>query len=67
MRGVDELEELGRPELGTPIYTAAPLLSATTRYLEHSTVTKICCDFVRGREMEFFARPRHGCSSTCAR
>jgi peptidoglycan/xylan/chitin deacetylase (PgdA/CDA1 family) len=58
LRGVDELEELGRPELGTPIYTAAPLLSASSHYLEHSTVTKICRDFVRGREMEFFARPR---------
>lgn len=57
IRGVGAGEELGRPALGTPIYAAAPLLSARRRYLEDGELTQLCLEFVQssGGE-EFFAR-----------
>ena len=39
-------ELLGRPALGTPVYRSMPLLSATTRYLEHAVVTDHLQDLV---------------------
>jgi peptidoglycan/xylan/chitin deacetylase (PgdA/CDA1 family) len=55
IRFVDGRDELGRPALGTPVYRAAPLLSAERRYLESSAATHACRDFVdRHGGVEFF-------------
>ena len=52
-------DELGRPALGTPVYRAAPLLSAERRYLEPGGLTDECRQFVeRAGGAEFFVRPR---------
>jgi peptidoglycan/xylan/chitin deacetylase (PgdA/CDA1 family) len=58
MRSIDGRDELGRPALGTPVYRAAPLLSAEHRYLECGDLTRECVAFVErcGGE-EFFSRP----------
>lgn len=58
IRCIDGLDELGKPDLGTPVYRAAPLLSADGRYLENGNVTLACRDFVDSNGgTEFFARP----------
>jgi len=58
MRWMDGRDELGQPALGTPVYRAAPLLSAQRRYLENSAVTQACRDLVeRGGGTHFFSRP----------
>jgi peptidoglycan/xylan/chitin deacetylase (PgdA/CDA1 family) len=57
MRSVDTQDELGQPALGTPVYHAAPLLSASRRYLESSEVTLACRELVdRHGGHEFFAQ-----------
>lgn len=49
---------LGRPAPGTPIYGAAPLLSARTRYLESTALREACIAFVeRSGGDDFFSRP----------
>lgn len=58
MRCIDGAEELGRPAPGTPVYRAAPLLSATHRYLENGELTRACRDFVeRSGGADYFLRP----------
>jgi peptidoglycan/xylan/chitin deacetylase (PgdA/CDA1 family) len=57
IRFIDASDELGQPALGTPVYRAAPLLSARCRYLENGDVTRACRDFVdRHGGSEFFAQ-----------
>lgn len=57
MRCIDSKDELGKPALGTPIYRAAPLLSAQCRYLENGDVTRACRELVENRGgPEFFAQ-----------
>src|SRR5580704_545079 len=57
MRNVDTVDQLGGPALGSPIYRAAPLLSARGRYLENSDLTRACVEFVAQRGgAEFFVR-----------
>jgi hypothetical protein len=49
-------DELGPPALGTPVYAAAPLLSADRRYLESPDVTRACRDLVASQGgPDFFA------------
>jgi hypothetical protein len=51
-------DRLGRPAPGTPIYAAAPLLSARTRYLESPAVRESCVALVeRAGAADFFSRP----------
>ncbi len=51
-------EELGRPALGTPIYAATPLLSASSRFIEDPAVTAACVDTVaRFGGPDFFEHP----------
>jgi peptidoglycan/xylan/chitin deacetylase (PgdA/CDA1 family) len=58
MRDLDGVEELGRPALGTPIYRAMPLLSASRRYVENAELTHACREFVlRNGGEEFFRQP----------
>lgn len=58
MRHDDAGHALGRPPLGTPIYGAAPLLSAHTRYLESAALREACTSLVaRSGGAEFFSRP----------
>jgi peptidoglycan/xylan/chitin deacetylase (PgdA/CDA1 family) len=58
MRNTSAGEELGRPPLGTPIYAASPLLSASRRFMEDPLVTQACLDRVcRGGGESFFGRP----------
>ncbi len=58
MRNAITAEELGRPQLGTPIYSARPLLSATRRFVEDPAVTAACVDEVsRLGGSSFFERP----------
>ncbi|GFE85413.1 polysaccharide deacetylase family protein [Steroidobacter agaridevorans] len=58
IRFIDAQDELGKPALGTPVYRAAPLLSAQRRYLESGDITRACRDFVDGHGgPEFFAQP----------
>ncbi len=48
----------GRPLLGTPVYAATPLLSATQRYIEDPGVTAECISFVeRSGGAGYFDRP----------
>jgi peptidoglycan/xylan/chitin deacetylase (PgdA/CDA1 family) len=47
LRNVHEGEELGYPELGTPIYSAAPLLSAEHRFIEDPDIAQACQRHVR--------------------
>jgi peptidoglycan/xylan/chitin deacetylase (PgdA/CDA1 family) len=55
MRQINGREELGRPALGTPIYRAAPLLSAQRRYIENERITLACRDLVaRSGGVAFF-------------
>jgi peptidoglycan/xylan/chitin deacetylase (PgdA/CDA1 family) len=57
MRGTDGSEQLGPPPIGTPVYRAAPLLSAERRYLESDELTRACQQLVEsdgGRD--FFAQ-----------
>ena len=55
MHGVDEL---GKPALGTPVYRAMPLLSASRRYLENSHLTRACREFVEHEGgTRFFTTP----------
>jgi hypothetical protein len=68
MRQMGEREELGRPALGTPVYRAAPLLSATQRYIEDELVTLACRELVaRSGGAAFFQRPdwRRALLHTC--
>ncbi len=49
---------LGRPPLGTPVYRAAPLLSAPRRFLESPGLTEACVRLVGESGGEaFFSRP----------
>ncbi|HZT03240.1 MAG TPA: polysaccharide deacetylase family protein [Steroidobacteraceae bacterium] len=58
MRQAAAGERLGRPQPGTPIYDASPLLSARTRYLESEPLRTACTELVeRLGGNEFFARP----------
>ena len=51
-------DRLGRPAPGTPLYGAAPLLSARTRYLESPTLRDACTALVeRAGATDFFSRP----------
>jgi peptidoglycan/xylan/chitin deacetylase (PgdA/CDA1 family) len=51
-------EELGRPPLGTPIYAASPLLSASRRFVEDPEVALECLERVsRDAGESFFERP----------
>jgi hypothetical protein len=51
-------DELGRPAPGTPLYGAAPLLSAHTRYLESPALREECTALVaRAGAADFFSRP----------
>jgi peptidoglycan/xylan/chitin deacetylase (PgdA/CDA1 family) len=53
-----ESEELGYPVLGTPVYTAAPLLSAGHRFIESEMVTRACQDHVqRCGGAEYYQHP----------
>jgi peptidoglycan/xylan/chitin deacetylase (PgdA/CDA1 family) len=57
MRRIEGRDQLGRPPCGTPIYRAAPLLSALTRYLESEELRQHCCEFVDAHGgMGFFGR-----------
>jgi hypothetical protein len=58
MRSIDGSDELGKPAPGTPVYRAAPLLSASRRYLENGELTQLCREHVaRNGGTEFFASP----------
>jgi peptidoglycan/xylan/chitin deacetylase (PgdA/CDA1 family) len=58
MRHTGSGDQLGRPALGTPIYEAAPLLSAAGRFLESEAAARACCACVeRGGGANFFAQP----------
>jgi peptidoglycan/xylan/chitin deacetylase (PgdA/CDA1 family) len=46
MRSSQGGEELGYPELGTPVYSAAPLLSAPHRFIENSELARTCQNYV---------------------
>lgn len=51
-------DRLGRPAAGTPLYGAAPLLSARTRYLESAALREACIALVeRTGAADFFSRP----------
>lgn len=57
MRRMHDADELGTPALGTPVYHAAPLLSASCRYLESGELTQACREFVeRSGGAGFFSR-----------
>jgi hypothetical protein len=59
MRRCEGQDALGRPPLGTPVYEATPLLSATQRVLEDEIVVCACQEAVRsGGGERFFADPR---------
>jgi peptidoglycan/xylan/chitin deacetylase (PgdA/CDA1 family) len=50
-------DHLGHPPCGTPVYRAAPLLSAHRRYLESEDLSRRCMEFVADRGgTDFFAR-----------
>lgn len=42
MRRHDNVDSLGYPKLGTPIYSAKPLLSSSHRIVEDERISKIC-------------------------
>jgi peptidoglycan/xylan/chitin deacetylase (PgdA/CDA1 family) len=51
-------DRLGRPAPGTPLYSATPLLSARTRYLESAALRDACIALVeRMGAADFFSRP----------
>ena len=51
-------DRLGRPPPGTPLYSATPLLSARSRYLESPTLRDACTALVaRAGAADFFSRP----------
>jgi peptidoglycan/xylan/chitin deacetylase (PgdA/CDA1 family) len=51
-------DRLGRPAPGTPLYGAAPLLSARTRYIESAALRDACTALVeRAGAAAFFSRP----------
>jgi hypothetical protein len=49
---------LGKPELGTPLYGARPLLSAKCRLIEDDHATKVCTKFVSTNGGESFFRKK---------
>ena len=58
MRRAAGADILGRPPLGTPVYRAAPLLSAPRRFLESPELTEACVRLVAESGGEsFFSRP----------
>jgi peptidoglycan/xylan/chitin deacetylase (PgdA/CDA1 family) len=58
MRRAADGDILGRPPLGTPVYQAAPLLSASRRFLESPGLTEACVRLVAESGGEaFFSRP----------
>jgi peptidoglycan/xylan/chitin deacetylase (PgdA/CDA1 family) len=58
MRGTGDSEQLGPPPLGTPIYRAAPLLSAERRFLENEELASACRELVeREGGGDFFREP----------
>jgi peptidoglycan/xylan/chitin deacetylase (PgdA/CDA1 family) len=58
IRFIDRKDELGKPSFGTPVYRAAPLLSAPRRYLENGDVTRACREFADGHGgPQFFVQP----------
>ena len=59
MRRDGEGDVQGRPPLGTPVYEATPLLSASFRVLEDQAAARACQEHVAARGGErFFARPK---------
>jgi hypothetical protein len=57
MRHAAGVDGLGRPPLGSPVYSAFPLLSAEQRYLENEDVVNACTTAVeRGGGAAFFER-----------
>lgn len=59
MRHTSAGDQLGRPALGSPIYDASPLLSASKRYLESEAATRACLDEVaQAGGAAFFADPK---------
>lgn len=60
MRLVAGRDVLGRPPLGTPIYEAAPLLSANFRVLEDENVVRACQDCVAAGGGEAFFDRKDG-------
>lgn len=58
MRHTRDGDQLGRPAPGTPIYRAAPLLSAQSRYVESAGLTEACVQLVEeAGGADFFSRP----------
>ena len=58
MRHTAAGDRLGRPQLGTPIYGATPLLSARARYLESEALRTACTALVeQSGGSWFFTRP----------
>lgn len=58
MQHADGGDQLGPPALGTPVYHAAPLLSAPRRYLENPELAQASQQFVEGGGgRDFFAQP----------
>ena len=58
MRHTAAGDRLGRPDLGSPIHQAAPLLSASGRFVESAGLTDACVQLVeRSGGADFFARP----------
>lgn len=52
-------DALGRPAVGSPVYRAAPLLTARRRYIENEAVVDECRGFVeRNGGERFFGQPR---------
>lgn len=58
LRHEEDGDRLGRPAPGTPLYRAAPLLSARRRYLENPALRAACTALVaRAGGPDFFSRP----------
>jgi Polysaccharide deacetylase len=58
-RHIGDREQLGHPALGSPVYSATPLLSATGRYLENPELMQTCVDFVQRHGAEAFFAQRN--------
>ncbi len=59
MRHENNFDVLGYPPPGTPIYTAAPLLSSYCRMIENEEISQACRNAVRKQgEEDFFSQPK---------
>jgi hypothetical protein len=59
MRHAQGTDFLGYPQLGTPVYEAMPLLSATYRMIENENVSNLCLEAVEENGgNEFFTHPK---------